>query len=80
MKKIEQEGERKGRQKQKTTEQRLATLKILKLGDDNELERNLRLEKSKQLRSAVEMEEERRARVENDVATKCSGWPWRRTK
>ena len=37
------------------------------------LERNLRLEKvvtSKQLRLAVETEEERRARLENDAATK----------
>ena len=50
--------------------QRLATLKGLKRGDDNELERNVRLEKvvaSKQLRLA---EEERRARLENDAATK----------
>ena len=42
--------------------QRLATLKRLKRGNDNELERNLRLEKvvaSKQLRLAVETEEER---------------------
>ena len=41
------------------------------LGDDNELERNLRLEKvvaSKQLRLAMETEEERRARLENDAA------------
>ena len=53
--------------------QRLATLKILKRGDDNELERNLRLEKvvdSEQLRLAVETEEERRARLENVAATK----------
>ena len=45
----------------------------LKRGDDNELERNPRLEKvvtSKQLRLAVEIEEERRARVKNDAATK----------
>ena len=42
-----------------------ATLKRLKRGDDNELERNLRLVKvvtSKQLRLAVETEEERRAK------------------
>ena len=47
--------------------------KRLKRGDDNELERNLRLEKvtaSKQLRLVVETEEERRARLENDAATK----------
>ena len=44
--------------------QRLATLKRFKRGDDNELKRKLRLEKvvaSKQLRLAVETEEERRA-------------------
>ena len=59
--------------------QRLATLKRLKRGDDNELERNLRLEKvvaSKQLRLALETEEERTARLEND-APNGSGWPWR---
>ena len=46
---------------------RLATLKRLKQGDNNELERSLRLEKviaSKQLMLAVETEEERRARLE----------------
>ena len=51
----------------------LDTLKRLKWGDDNELERNLRLEKvvaSKQLRLSLETEEERRARLENDAATK----------
>ena len=45
----------------------------MKRDDNNELERNLRLEKvvtSKQLRFAVEIEEERRARLENDAATK----------
>ena len=61
----------------------LATLKILKRGDNNELERNLRLEKvvaskqlrlgnnatTKQLRLAMEMEEERKARLEKMVAT-----------
>ena len=53
--------------------QRLATFKRLKRGDENELERKLRLEKvvsSKQLRLTVETEEERRARLENDAATK----------
>ena len=53
--------------------QRLATLKRLKHGDANELERKLRLEKvvaSIQLRLAVETEEERRARLDNDAATK----------
>ena len=58
----------------------LATLKNLKRGDDNELERNLRLEKvvtSKQLRLAVEIEEERRARLEMMQLPNGSGWPWR---
>ena len=65
------------RRKIKKTEnhkkQRLATLKISERGDDNELERNLRLEMvvdSEQLRLAVETEEERRARLENVSATK----------
>ena len=43
--------------------QRLATLKRLKRGDDNDLKRNLRLGKvvaGKPLRLAVETEEERR--------------------
>ena len=81
MKKVEQEGEPKNREegKKRSSEtedhekQRLATLKRLKRGDDNELERNLRLEKvvaSNQLRLAVETEEERRAKLENDAATK----------
>ena len=45
----------------------------MKRGDENELERKLRLEKvvaSKQLRLTVETEEERRARLENDSYTK----------
>ena len=45
----------------------------MKRGDDNELERNLRLEKvvaSKQLRLALEAEEERRARLEIDASAK----------
>ena len=53
--------------------QRLATLKILKQRDENELNRKLRLDKmvtSIQIRLAVETEEERRARPENDAATK----------
>ena len=48
------------------------TLKILKRGDDSELERSLRLQKvvtTKQLRLAMEREEERRARLENDYQT-----------
>ena len=45
----------------------------MKRGDDNELERNLKLEKvvdSEQLRLAVETEEETRTRLENVAATK----------
>ena len=50
MKKIEQEGEPKIYKKKKkrssvTEKQREATLKRLKRGNENELERNLRLEK-----------------------------------
>ena len=51
--------------------QRLATLKRLKRGDNNELKRNLRPEKvyaGKQLRLAVETEEERRTRLESDTS------------
>ena len=58
---------------EKYKKQRLATLKRLKRGDNNELERNLKLEKvvgSEQLRLAVETKEERRARLENVAATK----------
>ena len=57
---------------------RPATLKRLKQGDDNGLERNIKLEKvvdSEQLRLALETEEERRARLENVAATNCSVWP-----
>ena len=74
------------RRKNKNHEkQHLATLKILKRGDDNELERSLRLEKvvsTKQLRLAMEKEEERRARLENSMVQlpNGSGWPWRWTK
>ena len=53
--------------------QRLAALKRLKRGDENDLERKLRLEKvvtNKHLRLAVEKEEERRARLEKMIATK----------
>ena len=48
----------------------------MKQGDENELERDLRLEKvvaSKQLRLAVLTEEDRGAKLENDAATK---WLW----
>ena len=51
--------------------QRLVTLKRLKRGDNNELKRNLRLEKvnaGKQLRLAVETEEERRTTLEIDAS------------
>ena len=50
----------------------------MKRGDENELERSLRLEKvvaSKQLMLAVETEEKRRARLENDALPNGSGWP-----
>ena len=57
---------------EKHEKQRLASLKRLKRGDDNEFERNLRLEKvvsRKVLKLAVETEEDGRARLENDAAT-----------
>ena len=57
----------------KNKKQHLATLTRLKRGDDNELERNQRLEKvvaRKQFRLTVETEKKRRARLENDAATK----------
>ena len=74
------------REKKKTEnheKQLLATLKRLKRGDNNELERNLRLEKvvaskmlrfeidaaTKRLRLAMVTDEERKARLENMVAT-----------
>ena len=61
----------------------MATLKRLKRGDDNDLERNLRLEKvvaskklrlgnnaaTKRLRLAMETDKERKARLEKMVAT-----------
>ena len=47
----------------------LATLKILKRGDDNEFERNLRLEKVVSRKVLKLAEEDRRARLENDAAT-----------
>ena len=52
--------------------QRLATLKRLKQGEENELESKQKLEKvviSKQLKLAMETEEKRRARLENGAAT-----------
>ena len=70
---VTEESENKNNKKQG-----LAMIKRLKRGDDNKLERNLRLEKvvaSKQFRLAVETEEERRARLENDAAPNGSGWP-----
>ena len=48
--------------------QRLATLKRLKRGDDNEFERNLRLEKVAS-RKVLKLVGDRRARLENDAAT-----------
>ena len=72
--------EKRARRKNKKTEnhekKRLATLKRLRRGDGNELERNLRLEKvvaSKQLWLALETEEERRERLVSDAATKWLG-------
>ena len=65
---------KKGRRENKNHKKQCqATLKRFKRGDDNELERSLRLEKvvtSKQLRLAKETEEERRARLENVTSTK----------
>ena len=57
---------------EKHGKQRLATLKRLKRGDDNELKRNLRLEKvdaGELLRLAVETEEGRRIRLENNASS-----------
>ena len=73
---MEQEGQEEKKRSSETEDHQkesLATLKRLKRGDENELERKLRLEKvvaSKHLWLAVETEEERRARLENDAATK----------
>ena len=71
---------RKNKKIENHKKQCLATLKRMKRGDDNELERNLRLEKvvaSKQLRLAMETEEQdwRMMQLPNG-----SGWPWRLTK
>ena len=74
------------REKKKTEnheKQRLATHKRFKRDDENELERNLRLEKvvaSKQLRLVVRQkrkEEQDRSMMQ---LPNGSGWPWRRTK
>ena len=73
LKKKTQVGQKRWSETENHKKERLATLKRLKRGDDNELERNLRLQKviaNKQLRLAVETEEERSARLENDAATK----------
>ena len=75
-----QEGKKRLSETENHEKQCLATLKRLKQGDDNELERNLGLEKvvaSKQLRLAMDTEEERRARLH---LPNGSGWPWRQTK
>ena len=64
---------RKNKKMENCNKQCLATLKRLKRGDDNELERNLRLEKvvdSEQLMLAMETEEERRTRLKNVAAIK----------
>ena len=68
-----QEGKKRSSETEDHEKQRLVTLKRLKRGDENELERKIKLEKvvdSKHFRLAVETEEERRARLENDAATK----------
>ena len=55
----------------------------MKKGDEKELERNLRLENvvaSKQHSLAVEMDEEKRAKLEMNQLPNGSGWPWRQTK
>ena len=67
-----QEGKKRSSETENHEKQHLTTLIRLKRGDDNELERNLRLEEvvaSKQLRLVVETEE-RRARPDNDADTK----------
>ena len=51
--------------------QRLATLKRLKRGDDNELERNLRLEKVVARSKKKEEQDWRMMHLPKD-----SGWPW----
>ena len=77
MKKIEQVGEQKkttrGKEKVVRNRRPRETAPGQKRGDENELERNLRLENvvtSKQLRLAVLTEEDRRAKLENNAATK----------
>ena len=62
-----EEGKKRSPETEEHEKQHLATLKRLKRGYDNELERNIRLEKvdaSQQL-----WLEERRAKLENDAAT-----------
>ena len=85
MKKIEQEGEPKKLEKKRSSEtedhekQRLATLKRLKRGDENDLERKLRLEKgiaSKQRPWKRKKKEEQDWRIMQ--LPNGSGWPWRR--
>ena len=87
MKMMEQEGEQKkntrGKEKSSETEdhekQRMATLKRLKQGDDNELEKNLRLEmvvaQTAQVGHGDRRRDWRMMQLPNG-----SGWPWRRTK
>ena len=61
--------------------QHLATLKRLKRGNENEFERNLRLDNVVISKQLMLTEEDKRAKLENDAATKNgSGWPWRQTK
>ena len=59
--------------------QPLAILKRLKRCDDNELEKKLRRKKVV-ARLVVEMEEERRVRLEKMLLPNGSGWPRRWTK
>ena len=61
----------------------MATLKRLKRRDENELERKLRLEQvvaSKQLRLAVETEEEKEQDWRMMQLPNGSSWSWRQTK
>ena len=63
-------GKKRSSEKEDHDKQHLATLKRLKHCDENELERKLRQVKmvaNKQLRLAMETEEGRRARLENDA-------------
>ena len=78
-----QEEKKRSSETEDQEKQRLASLKILKQGDKNELERKLRLDKvvsSKQLRLAIEMEEEEEQDWRMMQLPNGSGRPWRRKK